>query len=811
MPVYSFRPVSPVQKFACLFAALLLTACSGSGGDSTTGSELGPGFDDNASVNGAPAAGDAGVPVTPMDNALNAPVPNDSNVPVTTSAMNPGDDAQTTPSATAPRVDAAGQVTWSFAPQLSSVELELMEFTEMPLADSGRPARWNSMAHADDRLFVSNEKDGRIFEITGRDTSLWFDVATAVQTWTGRNLNTDNPFHGGVRGFAFHPNFSVNGKFYVSMMQDRPSDPSGFHYLSDASGDVEADSVLVEWSANPSTFAVDMNSYREVFRVGIPEYDHPIKQIGFNPVAQPGQEDFGLLYVAHGDGSRESSIVASGEQNNALGKILRINPLQNGTRSYSVPSSNPFVGSNAMLDEVYSLGHRNPHHLAFLPDGSLLATESGRDNIDEINLVTKGANYGWSQREGAYVNLGTGNLADGIQTLPANDAALGLTYPVVQFGHTGFVGDSFVGQGLGGGFAINNGSDLDGEFFYVEFVTSGQLFHSSMRSILASETEGDPAELTMAQTFETRIVFDHDGNPDTAAISYTIPELLQSSGNYDGSGRVDIRIGQGPLGEMYLMNKRNNMIYLVRNSYPLDLAIPAAPSASQVNASTTTDIPELTRINFDITVPAYVSNALQVRLMWGDKDLLAGWVTDESWAISDDFPTATENRLVVTFNDNNGEITLGSFETNLRTGTGATETIVITADQFDTMMWDNDSDGVSNFEELTAGTDPLASNAIEPTTFASLSDVFDRCDGCHDDTPRGNLSLLPDRAYSELVGQPSAQKEGAIRVIPFDPDNSYLIQKMEGAQGIVGSSMSYGGPTFAQRVRAWIAQGALNN
>ncbi len=102
-------------------------------------------------------------------------------------------------------------------------------------------------------------------------------------------------------------------------------------------------------------------------------------------------------------------------------------------------------------------------------------------------------------------------------------------------------------------------------------------------------------------------------------------------------------------------------------------------------------------------------------------------------------------------------------------------------------------------------------NIVEPTTFGSLAEVYDRCDSCHDDTPLGNLSLLLNRAYTQLVGQPSSQKEGAIRVIPFDPDNSYLVQKMEDSPGIVGGSMAYGGPTYVQRVRAWIAQGALNN
>ncbi|MEE9322078.1 MAG: PQQ-dependent sugar dehydrogenase [Granulosicoccus sp.] len=715
-------------------------------------------------------------------------------------ALANGGSVVTTPSAQLPQVDSAGQVTWPFAPRSSGVELELMDFVEMPLADSGNPARWNDMEFTAERLFVSNEADGRIFEITGRKASMWFDVADAIQTTTGGNLNRDNPWHGGVRGFAFHPDFSSNGKFYVSMMQDRPANPSIANYLSDANA-IPADSVLVEWTADPSTFAVDVNSYREVFRVGIPESDHPIKQIAFNPYAKAGEEDYGLLYVAHGDGSYEASASASGSGNNALGKILRVNPLQSGAKSFSIPPSNPFVGNAEMADTVYSLGHRNPHHLAFLPDGSLLATEAGHDNIEEVNLIEKGANYGWSNREGSFMHLDTGTLVNGIASLPNDDATQGLTYPVIQVGHTGPVNATFVGQSIGGGYMLSNGSALQGDFFYIDFVNSGRLYHSSLNSILASQTTGNPAQLTMAQTFEASIVYDHDADESTAALAYTMPELLQTTGSYDGSGRVDVRIGQGPLGEMYLMNKRNNMIYLVRNSYPPGQSIPTAPVQTS------------TRVNFDITVPVHQSNALQIRLVWGDKDINAIWVMDETWTISDNFPTDTEHRLVVTFNDDNGDIALGSFEQNFRTETTASSSFVISADQFDTDRWDNDGDSVSNLDELIAGTDPQVSDLVLPPTFSELQEeVFNRCSGCHDSNGSAGFNLRPkSEAYANLINQPSTHKEGAILVIPFDPDNSYLVQKMEGAEGIVGRSMSYGGPSYAQQVREWIAAGALND
>jgi len=121
----------------------------------------------------------------------------------------------------------------------------------------------------------------------------------------------------------------------------------------------------------------------------------------------------------------------------------------------------------------------------------------------------------------------------------------------------------------------------------------------------------------------------------------------------------------------------------------------------------------LTRVIFDVTVPAYVSDSLQVRLLWGEKELVAAWVVDETWTISDDFPVDTENPLTVTFSDNNGAISLASFETDFRTGISASESFQISANQFDSNRWDSDGDGQSNLEELLDGTDPLFDDFAE--------------------------------------------------------------------------------------------------
>jgi hypothetical protein len=113
---------------------------------------------------------------------------------------------------------------------------------------------------------------------------------------------------------------------------------------------------------------------------------------------------------------------------------------------------------------------------------------------------------------------------------------------------------------------------------------------------------------------------------------------------------------------------------------------------------------------------------------------------------------------------------------------------------------------------------------LEPTFASIQNDIFQttdssgrtRCLNCHTSvgrTPSGGLSLDPNGAYEQLVNAPSARKPGAIRVIPGDPDNSYVVQKLEGAAGIVGARMPFNSPSFLtdgqmKILRRWIAIGA---
>lgn len=168
------------------------------------------------------------------------------------------------------------------------------------------------------------------------------------------------------------------------------------------------------------------------------------------------------------------------------------------------------------------------------------------------------------------------------------------------------------------------------------------------------------------------------------------------------------------------------------------------------------------RVDFEITVPAVMSNQLQVRLNWGDISTTAAWLRDETWAISEDFPANTENLLIVTLADRNGAITLGTVENSFRTTTGESQNIQITAGQFNTEQWDSDDDGVSNLDELIVGSDPFSSD-----TNVDINPV-----------PTG--TLLPVSASIELI----PAKTFRIRWQPTSAADYYRI--LENPDGISG-------------------------
>ena len=145
---------------------------------------------------------------------------------------------------------------------------------------------------------------------------------------------------------------------------------------------------------------------------------HPMGDILFDPLAKPGNADYGNLYVSMGDGGSGETpgpTQTTPQLLSALqGKILRITPdlalrpndKVSANGRYRIPSTgsdpNPFVSVPGARGEIYAYGFRNPHRMDWdAATNTLLVNDIGLHSWEEVDIVAKGGNYGYSWREGA--------------------------------------------------------------------------------------------------------------------------------------------------------------------------------------------------------------------------------------------------------------------------------------------------------------------------------------------------------------------------------------------------------------------------
>lgn len=173
--------------------------------------------------------------------------------------------------------------------------------------------------------------------------------------------------------------------------------------------------VINEWKISTTNASVvDSNSRREVISFGKNASNHNGGTCTFGPD--------GYLYLALGDGGDAndvgaSHIVPGGNAQNLitpLGKMLRFDPINpsltpgspdpiSANGQYRIPTGNPFQGVN-QVPEIYAYGLRNPYRFAFdTVTGDLIEGDVGQNNIEEINRIVLGGNYGWAIKEGDFL------------------------------------------------------------------------------------------------------------------------------------------------------------------------------------------------------------------------------------------------------------------------------------------------------------------------------------------------------------------------------------------------------------------------
>lgn len=192
-------------------------------------------------------------------------------------------------------------------------------------------------------------------------------------------MAVENDFEEGLVGFAFHPRYKENGLFYTCYAQQNPK----INRLS-------------EWRVSATDAQTgDPTTERVLLEIPRPYWNHNSGSLLFGPD--------GLLYFSVGDGGKRDDAARLSQNLFAMnGKILRIDvDSRTGRRAYGIPSDNPFVKTEGALPEIWCYGLRNPWGISFDPaTGALWCADVGQDQREEINIIVKGGNYGWSFREG---------------------------------------------------------------------------------------------------------------------------------------------------------------------------------------------------------------------------------------------------------------------------------------------------------------------------------------------------------------------------------------------------------------------------
>lgn len=293
-------------------------------------------------------------------------------------------------------------------------------------------------------LFLDHAGDGsnRLFVVEqGGTIKVFENDASTSNSSTFLNIS-DRLVSGGERGLlglAFHPDFENNGFFYVNYTADNGGNTVISRFEVSANDPNQADSgsetVLLEYSQ--------------------PFGNHNGGHLAFGPD--------GFLYIASGDGGGGGDPQNNAQSpENLLGNILRIDVdgSSNGN-NYAIPPDNPFIDNDrGFREEIFAYGLRNPWRFSFdSENGQLLAGDVGQNQLEEIDIIENGGNYGWNTMEGTQCFNPDENCDQS-----------GLTLPIWEYEHD-------LGESITGGYVYRGPSleSLTGQYIYGDFI-SGRIW-----------------------------------------------------------------------------------------------------------------------------------------------------------------------------------------------------------------------------------------------------------------------------------------------------------------------------------------------
>lgn len=454
---------------------------------------------------------------------------------------------------------------WCVAPALAQVGPPILPGISVEIADILQMPDTRGQGTEDSRVSANVARINFLREVPGSPGE-WIVNDLRGQVYrvnpetkqTTTYLNVRNEFSKFIIGpgglstglitIQLHPEYATNGKFYTIHEEAAAGNPRtpDFQAVGNA-GNLSSGQhgVVVEWTATDPTAATFSGTHREIMRVAQPAGNlHNLGDIGFNPLAQPGDADYGMMYVSGGDGGYDSENKGSKQArvtNSIFGKLLRIDPFGDNSANgqYGIPSDNPYAsdGDSGTLGEIYAMGFRNLHRIGWdLETGLFLGTDVGQSSVEEVNILRSGGDYGWDVAEGTF-GRGGGPLS--------RDTA-GMSFPAAQYDHLD-------GSAIAGGFVYRGSMipKLYGKFVYGDIV-NGRMFYSDVDEMIASEQ--DEFIATTAPVHE--LFLTRDGSPvllsDLVLDKLGIPTLPRD--------RHDLRFGQTSDGEIYVITKQDGMI-----------------------------------------------------------------------------------------------------------------------------------------------------------------------------------------------------------------------------------------------------------
>ena len=426
------------------------------------------------------------------------------------------------------------------------IRVDYREFARVPDV-GGAPARMMLMIdEPGTRNYFVNDMRGPLYRVSpdGRNVTEYLNINDAAWGHEVQSRGAER----GFQSFAFHPQFNERGtpgygKFYTWVDVTNTAPEADF-----VPGDERDshDTVLLEWTArNPGAAKYDGDKPRELMRLQQPFSNHNGGLIAFNPLARPGDADYGKLYIGNADGgSGGDPLNLAQNMASAFGKILRIDPLGRNSRNgkYGIPSDNPFVteGSDT-LPEIWASGVRNPQRFGWDPKSRVMyVADIGQNIVEEISPVPKGGNLGWNVWEGSFRYAARA----GVDTTRARSDAR-MVYPIVEYDHN----DPLMsGRAAVTGVIVYRSSEIRPLSNLIIFGDnpSGQIF--------AVSADNPPAG---GNDQIRRVLLNENGQ------AVTLLDLIRKKNEEQGrppAMRVDLRFGYGRNNEIFLLNKQDGII-----------------------------------------------------------------------------------------------------------------------------------------------------------------------------------------------------------------------------------------------------------